>query len=153
LPSGSSIWIDDLGNPIPNSLHRRYSLSTHPIISILIYRPDQFLADVSSVLDVFDDPEDKLNAFNLLFNNVFDEHAAIKTVKIRGRPNRLVTCEIRDLMRSRDQWKKVAQNTNDPHAWSVYKNLCREVKHEIRTAEKTFIAEQVVNNKNNSNCL
>ena len=56
-------------------------------------------------------------------------------------------------MRSRDQSKKVAQKNKDPHAWSVYKNLCREVKHEIRTAEKTFIAKQVVNNKNNSNCL
>ena len=77
------------------------------------YRPDQFLAEVSqvpwSVLDVFDDPEDKLNAFNLLFNNELDEHAPIKTVKIRGRPNPFVTCEIRDLMRSRDQWKRVAQ--------------------------------------------
>ena len=121
------------------------------------YRPDQFLVDVSqvpwSVLDVFDDPEDKLNAFNLLFNNVLDEHAPIKTVKIRGRPNPFVTCEIRDLMRLRDHWKKVAQKNKDPHAWSEYKNLCREVKHEIRTAEKIFIAEQVVNNKNNSNCL
>ena len=56
-------------------------------------------------------------------------------------------------MRSRDQWKKVAQKKKDPHAWSLYKNLCREVKHEIRTAEKRFFAEQVVNNKNNSNCL
>ena len=37
--------------------------------SFKYYRPDQFLADVSqvpwSVLDVFDNPEDKLNAFNL----------------------------------------------------------------------------------------
>ena len=42
----------------------------------------------------------------------------------------------------------------DPHAWSVYRNLCRVVtEHEIRTAEKIFIAEQVVNNKSNSNCL
>ena len=39
------------------------------------YRPDQFLANVLqvpwSILDVFDDPEDKLNAFNLLFNKLF----------------------------------------------------------------------------------
>ena len=103
-------------------------------------------------MDVFDDPENKLNAFNLLFNNVLDEHAPIKTVKIRGRPNPLVTCEIWDLMRSRDQWKKVAPKNKDLHAWCVYKNLCREVKHEIRTTEKIFITEQVVYNKNNSNC-
>lgn len=121
------------------------------------YRPDQFLVDVSqvpwSVLDVFDDPEDKVNAFNILFNDVLDEHAPIKTVKIRGRPNPFVTCEIGDLMRSRDQWKNVAPKNKDSHAWSVYKNLCREVKHEIRTAEKKFIPEQVVSNKNSTNCL
>ena len=104
-------------------------------------------------MDLFDDPEDKLNAFNLLFNKVLDELAPIKTVKIRGRPNSFLTCEIRDLVRSRDQWKKVAQKTKDLYAWSVYKSLCREVKHEIRTAEKIFIAERVVNNENNSNCL
>ena len=88
------------------------------------YRPDQFLADVSqipwSVLDIFDDPEDKLNAFNLLFNNVLDEHAPIKTVKIRGRPNPFVTCKIRDLMRTRDQWKKVAQKKTKIHIPGLY---------------------------------
>ena len=87
-------------------------------------------------MNVFDDPEDKLNAFNLLFNNVLDEHAPIKTVKIRGLPNPFVTSEVRDLMRSRDQWKKVAQKNKDPHAWSVYKDLCREVKHELGRLRK-----------------
>ena len=56
-------------------------------------------------------------------------------------------------MRSRNQWKKIAQENKDLYAWSVYRNLCREVKHEIRTAEKIVIAEHVINNKNNSNCL
>lgn len=77
---------------------------TGPINFLLAFRkyPGPFWTFLS-------DPEDKLNAFNLLFNNVLGEHAPIKTVKIRGRPNPYVTCEIRDLMRSRDQWKKVAQ--------------------------------------------
>ena len=117
------------------------------------YQRDQFNADISqalwSVLDVFDDPEDKLNAFNLLFHTKINEHAPVKTVKTRGRPNLFVTWEI---MSSRDRLKKEAQKTKDQLAWSAYKNLS-EVKYEIRIAEKVFIAEQVVNNKNNSNCL
>ena len=77
------------------------------------YQPDQFHGDISkvpwSVLDVFDDLEDKLNAFNLLFNSVLDEHAPVKTVKICGPPNPFVTSEIRNLVRSRDHLKKLAQ--------------------------------------------
>ena len=56
-------------------------------------------------------------------------------------------------MRPGNQWKKIAQENKDLYAWSVYRNLCRKVKHGIRTAEKIVIAEHVINNKNNSNCL
>ena len=70
--------------------------------------PDQFLADVLevswSIFDVFGDPEHKLKAFNLLFNSKLDKYAPFKTVKIRRRPKPFVTREIRDLMKSKDQW-------------------------------------------------
>ena len=66
------------------------------------YRPDRFYNDMWNVLwsllDIFDDAEDKLYAFNSLFNDILDEHALIKTIKIRGRPNPYVTDEIRELM-------------------------------------------------------
>ena len=71
------------------------------------YRADRFYKDMSNVpwslLDIFDDVEDKLFAFNSLFNDILDEHAPIKTMKIRGCPNLYVTDEIRELMRTRDQ--------------------------------------------------
>lgn len=53
---------------------------------------------------IFDDAEDKLYAFNSLFHDILDEHAPIKTMKIRGRLNSYVTDEIRELMRTRDEW-------------------------------------------------
>jgi len=55
-----------------------------------------------SVIDIFDDVDDKLNAFNLIFDDILDSHAPIKEVKIRGRPNPCVTKEIRTLMKTRD---------------------------------------------------
>ena len=66
------------------------------------YSSERFNNDITkvpwSVLETFDDPEDKLHAFNLLFNEVLDRHAPLKTIRLRGRPNPYITDEIRDLM-------------------------------------------------------
>ena len=56
-------------------------------------------------------------------------------------------------MRTRDEWKRTFKKTKDPLAWPAYKNFSREVKHEIRMAEREFIASQIRNNKNNTNSL
>ena len=91
--------------------------------------------------------------FNVLFNDVLDQHAPVKTIRIRGRPNPYVTDEIRALMRTSDEWKRTFKRTKDPFAWSAYKNFSHEVKYEIRMAEREFIARQIRNNKNNTNSL
>ena len=85
------------------------------------YSSSEFLKDVAtspwSVLEIFDDPDDKLFAFNVLFNDVLDKHAPVKTIRIRGRLNSYVTEEIRALMRTRDEWKRTFKKTKDPLAW------------------------------------
>uniref|UniRef100_A0A6P8INI3 Uncharacterized protein LOC116303067 n=1 Tax=Actinia tenebrosa TaxID=6105 RepID=A0A6P8INI3_ACTTE len=121
------------------------------------YSPDKFLNDIAlapwSVLDVFDDPDDKLYAFNSMFNDILEEHALVKTIRMRGRPNPYITDEIRNLMATRDNWKRNFRQTKDPFAWSAYKNFSREVKREIRMAEKEFVAQQIKENKNNTNSM
>ena len=46
------------------------------------YSSSEFLKDVAtstwSVLEIFDDPDDKMFAFNVLFNDVLDKHAPVK---------------------------------------------------------------------------
>ena len=62
-------------------------------LSFKHYNRDAFNRDISmapwSVIDNFDDVENKLNAFHLLFNPILDNHAPIKRTKIRGRSNPL----------------------------------------------------------------
>ncbi len=60
-----------------------------------------------SVVDVFDDVDDKLNVFHLLFNQILDLHAPVKSIKIRSRPNPFITDEIRTLMKVRNKWRKL----------------------------------------------
>lgn len=55
-----------------------------------------------------DDVNDKLHAFNILFNSVLDQHAPVKTIKVHGQPNPCVTDDIRELMKTRNKWRKEA---------------------------------------------
>ena len=74
------------------------------------YDQSAFQRDMSpapwSVVDTFDNVEDKLNAFHLIFNQILDLHAPIKNVKVRSRPNPYVTDENISLMRTRDNRRK-----------------------------------------------
>jgi hypothetical protein len=106
-----------------------------------------------SVIDSFDNVEDSLDTFNLLFNEVLDHHAHIRNIKVRNRPCPFMTDEIRSLMKTRDKWRKLARNTNNPLHSSGYKTCKREVKMELRLAEREFVAEQIKNNPNNTRCL
>ena len=79
------------------------------------YNPDAFQLDMScalwSVMEVFDDVDDKLHGFDLLFNEILDHHAPIRSIKVRGKPNPCITEEIRELMKSRNVWRKTAHRT------------------------------------------
>ena len=43
----------------------------------------------------------------------------------RGKPNPCITEETRELMKSRNYWRKRARRTDTPADWSTYKNLKR----------------------------
>ena len=119
------------------------------------YSPIDFSNDVSlapwSIVDVFDDVEDKLYAFDSLFTEILDRHAPVKTFKARCKPNPCVTNNIRGLMKTRDDLRKKAKKTNDPLSWTAYRYFRQEVKREIRIAEREFVAEQIQRNPNNTN--
>ena len=73
------------------------------------YNPD---ADMSSapwsVVEVFDNVDDKLHTFDLLFNEILDHHTPIRSSKVRGKPNPCITEEIREHKKSRNVWHKTA---------------------------------------------
>ena len=106
-----------------------------------------------SVLETFDDPHDKLHAFNLLFNEILDRHAPLKTIRLRGRPNPYITDEICDLMATRDRWTRKFKQTKEPLAWSSYRSYCQQVKWKICLAEKEFMVQQVKEDGNNTNIM
>ena len=88
--------------------------------SLKNYNPDAFQFDMScapwSVVEVLDDVDDKLHAFDLLFNEILDHPTLTRSIKVCGKPNPYIMEEIRELMKSKNVWRKTARRTNDPHA-------------------------------------
>ena len=76
-----------------------------------------------------------------------NEHAPIKRIKIKSRPNPFLTPEIRQLMKTRDRWHTKAKNTKDKLHWNGFKFFRQEVKRELRIAEKAYVRSQIINNK------
>ena len=64
-------------------------------------------------------------------------------MKLLSRPNLYITDKVRELMKIREYWRKLARRTGDPDAWMKYRSLKRKVKREIRQTERESIADQV----------
>ena len=121
------------------------------------YNVDNFLRDLSytpfHIISLFDDFNDQVDVFNELFLEVLNQHAPVKRFKMRSKPNPLITPEIRQLMRTRDQWRKLAGKTNDPLHWNGYRFFRQEVKREICVAEKVHVRTQILDSKGNSTSI
>ena len=72
-------------------------------------------------------------------------------VKIRSKANPFIIAEIRQLTRTRDQWRKPASKKEDPLHWNGYKFFRLGVKREIPVAEKAYVRAQIVESKGHSN--
>ena len=100
------------------------------------YNPTKFLEDLQFVpfhmANFFDDVSDQVDVYGILFLDVLNDHAPIKTIKIKAKPNPFVTPEIKELMKTRDNWDKSVMQTNDKLHWNAYKFFRQEVKRESR---------------------
>lgn len=76
----------------------------------------------------FDERDDQMDSFNILFQEILDEHAPVKRIRFKSRPNPFVTQEIRQLMKTRDKWSAKAKKTNEKLHWNAFKFFRQEVK-------------------------
>ena len=72
------------------------------------------------IVSIFDEIDGQVDVFNELFLDTLSEHAPIKRIKIKSRPNPFITPEIKQLMKTRDSWRKKARETNDKLHWSAF---------------------------------
>lgn len=96
------------------------------------------------VLDIFEDKDDVLWGWNLLFNDVCDVHAPYKDVKVRSVCSPWINSEIRLKMNKRFKLFKVATRTKDPVKWKEYKRLRNEITTDVRRAKTKHFKNQLL---------
>ena len=115
------------------------------------YTADQFSSDITQVpwetVELMDSVYDRVNAFNDLFLTCLDNHAPIKTLKLKPKSNPSITAEIKKRIRTRNKLHKRARKGGSHEDWKVFADLRREIKQSIRQAERDYFTQQVITNK------
>ena len=122
------------------------------------YKANQFANDIAHIpwdtMNLIDKSVDnRLDAFNNLLLACLDDHAPVKTVKIRHKPNPFITEDVRDLMKVRDHLHKRARRTGTREDWEAFKELRNRVKFVLRKAEREHYNHQICENKNDSGAM
>ena len=71
-------------------------------------------------MDVFEDPDDKLEVFNLLFVDILDKHAPMRTIRVKKKPYPWITKAIRNEMDRRDRLFRFYRHKPSDAAWDIY---------------------------------
>ena len=91
-----------------------------------------------SILDVFDDPDDKVEAFNFLFADVLDCHAPLKTIRVRKKSSPWITKTVRKEMDRRDRLFRFYRRNPTTGAWDIFKAQRNRVVCLQRKAKKEY---------------
>ena len=70
-----------------------------------------------------------------MFLSVADQHAPVKTKRVRRTASPWLTHDIKLLIIKRDMTKLSARNSNDPKLWSDYKSLRNQVNREMKNSK------------------
>ena len=67
--------------------------------------------------------DDAINTWNILFSDVANSHAPLKTRRVKGTPIPWMTPELSVLMRDRDHHLKKVQKKKSSFHWDAYRKL------------------------------
>ena len=98
------------------------------------------------ILDVFDHPNDKVEVFNTLLLNVLNQHAPLKTVRIKKKPATWITTSIRKEMDVCNKLLIVFKKNRLTESWEAFKIQRNRVTSLQRKAKKQYFHRLLKNN-------
>ena len=103
-----------------------------------------------SILEVFDDVNDKLMAFESLFSDILDLHAPLKSVRIKKNPAPWISRSIRDDMDKKNKLLKRFCLHRTPENWESYRAQRNLVTARQRLAKRNHFHQLIANNSHPS---
>ncbi len=83
----------------------------------------------------------------LLFAEVADTHAPLKTVTVRGRASPWVTDSLISMTWERDHQKRIAEKHGNPIGWAKYRKLRNLVNRECEKLKRDYFRNQISENR------
>ena len=117
------------------------------------YNKDEFLSALHSIdfITLFSelsfDPNQMTASFHETFESLLNLHAPLRKRKVRSEYAPWINPSIKELMRKRDQTKRLA--TNDIALWPKYKKLRNLVTSRIRDAIKDYFSQKISDSQGN----
>jgi hypothetical protein len=84
------------------------------------------------------------------FLKISDQHAPLRTIRMKPNNRNWLTADILKAMNNRDHMKNTASSTNDPTQWEEYKRLRNQVTRSIQKAKRTHYKGLVQKKQNNT---
>ena len=116
--------------------------------SLKNFKRDKFIQDLQmapfSIVDLFDEVNDKLYAFEQLYSEILNEHAPLKQTVVRGNQVPYMTEQWRKAIRHRNKlWRLFMRNRTDASydQYKIQRNICTSLR---RKAIKEHFVKKVV---------
>ena len=85
----------------------------------------------------------KWNEFRSAFNRISEQHAPIKSFRVKERFNPWINSDVVEMMYERDHLKKKAVNTNNEALWYKYRSLRNQITLKIRNNKKEYYQKKL----------
>ena len=102
------------------------------------------------IASIFDDPDNRLWAWKILFDDICNDHAPWKEVRIKSCAPPWLTNDIRYKMNERFKLFKLAMANRCPEAWSAYKRARNSVTRALRKAKASYFTKMFGEVKNST---
>ena len=96
-----------------------------------------------------EDPNAMWDIWKKIFLDVLDKHAPLQHKKIRSKKAPWITNDIKNLMNTRDRFKRKAILTNNENDWLNFRTTRNKVNIKLRNAKKDYYSSKIAGQKCN----
>ena len=118
------------------------------------FHEEAFIRDLGAVpwnsVESFDNIDDAVFLWERLFIGVADQHAPIKTKRVKANQSPWISPKLLEVRHDRDYHRKKAQNSSSQYHWQMYRKLRNYANHEEKRLKSAYYCKLIEDAKNNS---
>ena len=121
------------------------------------YDKETFLKDLTNVpwsaIESTNDVDDALFFWESLLNGVVDDHAPMKTKRVKGKQSPWLTNKLLELRRDRDYHRRKARFSNSKYHWQMYRKLRNFTNREEKRLKSDYYCRLIEDAKGDSSWM